>query len=110
MLKSLQVDYLNSLPGKIEVITGQIAAQDQSNLRESFHKLKGTGRTYGIPEVSELGALVEAICIEHPVNSFKGGELGVALLRDIHQTRSLGQVFTLAQDARAVELQKLLPK
>src|SRR4051794_14733593 len=110
MLKSLQRDYLASIPEKIQIIEKQIALLDQSNLRESFHKLKGTGRTYGLPEVSELGALVEQICLEHPVNSFKAGTIALGILREVHSNRSAGQIFDLARDPRVGELQKLLPK
>lgn len=110
MMKSLQREYLSSIPEKIKIIEGQIVANDTSNLRESFHKLKGTGRTYGLPEVSELGALVELICIEHPVNSIKAGEIAAAMLRDIYKTRSAGAIFEFSPDARVSELQKLLPK
>ncbi|MGZ3723603.1 MAG: Hpt domain-containing protein [Bdellovibrionales bacterium] len=110
MMKSLQREYLSSIPEKIKVIEGQILTSDTSNLRESFHKLKGTGRTYGLPEVSELGAIVELICIEHPVNSVKAGEIAAAILRDVYKTRSAGAVFEFAQDARVSDLQKLLPK
>jgi HPt (histidine-containing phosphotransfer) domain-containing protein len=110
MLRSLQREYLSSIPEKIKIITAQIGSADTSNLRESFHKLKGTGRTYGLPEVSELGALVESICIEHPVNGLKAGLLAVAVLGDIHQARCEERAHDLHQDARMVELQKLLPK
>lgn len=110
MLRSLEREYLSSLPEKVKIITAQIEAGDNSNLRESFHKLKGTGRTYGLPEVSELGALVESICIEHPVNGLKAGAIAAGILRDIHQARSEAKTYDLGQDARIGELQKLLPK
>jgi HPt (histidine-containing phosphotransfer) domain-containing protein len=110
MLKSLQREYLASLPGKIALIEGLIQAKDQNNVRESFHKLKGTGKTYGLPEVSEVGAIVEAICIERPVNSLAAGALALAVLRDIHDAHSGTKVYVFADDTRFAELQKLLQK
>ena len=110
MLKSLQREYLASIPEKIQIIEMQIAKQDAANLRESFHKLKGTGRTYGLPEVSELGALVEQICLEHPVNSFKAGTIAIGILRDVHNARSAGTPYDFVRDTRIGDLQKLLPK
>jgi HPt (histidine-containing phosphotransfer) domain-containing protein len=110
MIKSLQRDYLASIPEKIKIIEEQIGANDQSNLRESFHKLKGTGKTYGIPEVSELGALVEAICIGHPVNSFVAGKIALGVLRDIHSSYMGSSQYAFSIDTRLLDLQKLLPK
>jgi len=110
LLKSLQQEYLSSIPEKIKIITAQIEALDVSNVRESFHKLKGTGKTYGIPEVSELGAVVESICLGHPVNSLPAGTLAVAILRDIHTARIEGASYDLNKDTRLAVLQKLLPK
>ena len=49
--------YLKSLPEKILVIASQVQAKETGNVRESFHKLKGTGKTYGFPEVSELAGV-----------------------------------------------------
>jgi len=110
MLKSLQREYLASLPAKITLIEGLIQAKDQTNVRESFHKLKGTGKTYGFPEVSEVGAIVEAICLEHPVNSFAGATLGLAVLRDIFDAHSGTKTYVFADDTRVAELRKLLQK
>ena len=64
LLKSLQTDYVAALPNKIAIIKSQIKSGDIKALRESFHKFKGTGRTYGLPEVSELAELVERLCID----------------------------------------------
>ena len=110
MMKGLQREYLSSIPEKIKVILAQIAANDLSNLRESFHKLKGTGRTYGLPEVSELGDMVEAICLEHPVNSVAAGRIAASMLEDVFRERTAGNVFEFSRDARVTDLQKLLPK
>jgi HPt (histidine-containing phosphotransfer) domain-containing protein len=110
MLKSLQREYLASIPEKIKVIEGQMAASNLSDFRESFHKLKGTGRTYGMPEVSEVGALVEAVCLAHPVNAFKAGVIAIAILHDVFAAHTGPSPYSFVQDPRIGELQKLLPK
>ena len=66
LLKNLQVDYVAAIPNKIAQIRAQVRNADVPALRESFHKFKGTGRTYGLPEVSELAEVVERICIDTP--------------------------------------------
>ncbi len=108
LLKSLAQEYLAALPEKIAKIEEQIRAQSPEQLRESFHKLKGTGKTYGFPEVSELAQVVEDICKDQPVHALKAAEDAVQLLRDIHATRQSQQSFDCTSDARFVTMQKLL--
>ncbi|MBX3022146.1 MAG: Hpt domain-containing protein [Bdellovibrionales bacterium] len=109
LLKSLQKDYLASLPDKVVTIRTQIESASTSELRESFHKLKGTGRTYGLPEVSELAELVEGICISRPTDAVVASTHAVAILHDIHGAYSAGNAFNLHQDARYAQIRKLLP-
>lgn len=108
LLKSLQQDYLSSLPQKIELIRKQVAETSVSDLRESFHKLKGTGRTYGIPEVSELAAAVEEICIDYPQHAVTAAGHALLLLVEIHSTRKQNQVVSLDNDSRFLAIRKLL--
>ena len=108
LLKTLQRDYLTSIPGKIEVIRKQMADKSVNDLRESFHKLKGTGRTYGIPEVSELAACVEEICIDFPDSALTACGHAVELLTEIHSSRAKDKVFALDTDARFGAIRKLL--
>ena len=108
LLKTLQRDYLTSIPQKIEVIRKQIADKSVNDLRESFHKLKGTGRTYGIPEVSELAAAIEEICIDFPDSAVASAAHALELLTEIHSSRAKEQVFVLADDSRFAEIRKVL--
>jgi HPt (histidine-containing phosphotransfer) domain-containing protein len=108
MIKSLQREYLSGLPEKIALIENLISRQENAAIRDSFHKLKGTGRTYGLPEVSTLGELVEEVCIRRPVNTVNAANLGVAILREIHASRGRQVAFDLQHDPRLQSLQKLL--
>lgn len=54
MLADLKADYLIALPAKLERLTNLVHGEKWDLLHTEFHKLKGTGKTYGIPEVSEL--------------------------------------------------------
>lgn len=107
MLKSLQQDYLASIPEKIKDVERCVAAADTSAIREAFHKLKGTGKTYGLPEISDLGAAVENICIERPQAAISAATLAVALMREIHKARIAQSAFALESDARMQQLLKL---
>lgn len=108
LLKSLHRDYLASLPQKMALIRDQLNKGDVNELRESFHKLKGTGRTYGLPEVSELAAAVEEICKDLPQEALAAADRALRLMQDIQVTRSAGQEFHIARDTRFIEIQKIL--
>jgi HPt (histidine-containing phosphotransfer) domain-containing protein len=108
LLKNLQRDYLASLPDKISNIQRLAHAADNGGLREAFHKLKGTGRTYGVPEVSELAEVVEVICVQRPEQAVAAASHASALLEDIHSYRSQERVFELATDPRFEVVRALL--
>lgn len=109
LLKSLHQDYLKSIPDKILLIAEQVKAQDTSNVRESFHKLKGTGKTYGFPEVSELAAMVESICIVQPNVGLDAASKALDVLSDIYHTRQNRSDYSLLSDTRVADIRKLLP-
>lgn len=73
-------------------------------LKDAFHKLKGTGKTYGLPEISELAAVVEEACLLDPGAGRRQAERALPLLRDIARTRHAGQAFVLTTDERWVAL------
>lgn len=110
LLKSLQTDYVAALPNKIAIIKSQIKSGDVKALRESFHKFKGTGRTYGLPEVSELAELVERLCIDEHSGAVTAASHAVALLTDIHKARSTKKEYSLHHDPRFLEIRNLLHK
>lgn len=110
MLKSLQKEYLSSIPEKIKVIEALISAGETHDIREAFHKLKGTGRTYGLPEVSEMAEVVEQICLEHPVNAARAAGTALSILRDIYSARNSQLTYTLSEDVRMQDIRKLLQK
>jgi HPt (histidine-containing phosphotransfer) domain-containing protein len=108
LLKSLHEEYLASIPEKISVIEGQIKQGDAANLRESFHKLKGTGRTYGLPEVSDLAEVVEDICNVRPVNAVRAAGAAVGILRDIYSAHHQHHPYSFDSDPRLEGIRKLL--
>lgn len=100
LLKNLRKDYLESMPDKISNIKKQISDGSTDDLRDCFHKLKGTGKTYGIPEISELAATVEGICHETPDQAGKAARQAVAILLDITSARKSDNEFKLSSDPR----------
>lgn len=59
ILVELKQEYLAALPGKIQTLEELVHKADWRQVTEEFHKLKGTGKTYGLPEVSILSEHLE---------------------------------------------------
>jgi HPt (histidine-containing phosphotransfer) domain-containing protein len=108
LLKSLRQDYLAALPAKIVSIREQIAAVDIAGIRESFHKLKGTGRTYGLPEVSEVAEIIEGLCAAKHASATAAATHALQVLEDIHSARNAGREFVLDQHPAYQGIRKLL--
>jgi len=94
MMAELRAEYVASLPEKIADIKSHAAAGDREMLRNDFHKLKGTGKTYGIPEISELGLVFEKHCLKNPPN-LDFIPLAIELLAAIHAARLSNTPFVL---------------
>ena len=62
LMKELRQTYLDGLPEKLQSLSDLKDQKNWSELENEFHKLKGTGRTYGLPEVTRIGELMEKIC------------------------------------------------
>lgn len=107
MLKGLQRDYLESLPEKISDIRKHINAGSAETLQDAFHKLKGTGKTYGIPEISVLAAAVEGICHAKPKQAAPAASQALLILQDIHSARNANLAFALDDDPRFKQIRRL---
>ena len=110
LMAELKTGYVASLPDKAKTIQTQVETGNAADLRDAFHKLKGTGRTYGVPEVSDLARLVEELCATQPHEAPAAARLAAAILHDIHAAHSQGRAFALTDDARFLEIQALHPR
>lgn len=54
MMRELRGTYLTALVGRIAIVQTLTEKLDWSELYEIFHKIKGTGTTYGFPDLSKL--------------------------------------------------------
>lgn len=111
MMAELRTEYVASMPEKIIEIkklsgVGDAAgvsaspvtnsACDAAALREIFHKLKGSGKTYGLPEVSELFEVCEKLCLNKPQLAQQTAILALELFSAIYEARKTGQPYTVA--------------
>ena len=108
LMSQLRSEYVQELPEKIAHIANNLAQQHLEVVREDFHKLKGTGTTYGIPEISQLAEVLEKICTDHPQNAAIAVPEALALLKEIHSHRTGAQAFDISLDQRFSKLKRLL--
>jgi HPt (histidine-containing phosphotransfer) domain-containing protein len=107
MMEGLRAEYVQSLPKKMDDIQSHLSVRDTALLRDDFHKLKGTGKTYGIPEISQLGEAVEKICKNKSEQALEIIPLALSLLALIHQKRSHGQMCLISDNPQFARIQKL---
>jgi hypothetical protein len=99
LLMELQKNYLKSFPAKIELIERLYQSGDTKALRVEFHKLKGTGLTYGIAEVSQVGEKMELLCLFKPEHLAQGIPLAIRFLHRMVELRNKGETPLPDQDA-----------
>ncbi len=108
MMQELQAEYLAAMPQKFIDINEHIAKKDIAILREDFHKLKGTGKTYGMPEISELGEVIEKICLNNKDQALQAASTGLRLLAAIHKVRLAKKPFALQENPEFLAIKKLV--
>jgi hypothetical protein len=95
ILEKLKSDYLKNLPGRIEQIESLWGSREMKLIKTEFHKLKGTGKTYGLPEISDLGLVAEELSVTDTTE--KAIPLAIDLLKEILKARQAGNEFDLAK-------------
>lgn len=105
VMDELRGEYLAGFPKKIELIHQALNSNDCEFIELEFHKLKGTGSTYGLPEVSLLGETVERACKTNPTNLKQFVPLAIKILETIHTARLAGQIVDLKLHSPFLELQ-----
>lgn len=98
MMAELRVEYISLLPEKAKVIGEHLQSQDIEKLTDDFHKLKGSGKTYGVPEISILGQTFERLCSMNTAKALELIPLAIRLLSEIHLQRSNSNAFDLSLD------------
>lgn len=108
LMEELSREYIAELPQKIQTIRQQLESGVEEEIRNSFHKLKGTGKTYGLPEVSQIGEALEEICTHHTQAIPETVPLALDLLNTIYQNRQQGHPTHIESDPRFKSILKQL--
>lgn len=109
----LKVEYIRELPLKIKNLEELLEHQNQDGLYEKFHRLKGSGATYGCPEISMLGEVMENLYKKNPFEFKKMAPLSLDILRAINKERLKeitegGYSYKIEKDPRFSKLQALV--
>jgi HPt (histidine-containing phosphotransfer) domain-containing protein len=115
LLSELKQEYIASLPEKIERLRKHTQAQDWTKLSEEYHKLKGNGKTYGLPEISILCEQMEMIALkkdsqDSPTFTPTLFEHALTLLERMHKSYLSGDSFDLDKDPIAKSILSLKVK
>lgn len=62
MMREMRQLYLQALPERIAHLQRLSQNLKWDDLGNEFHKIKGTGTTYGCPEITEICETMETIC------------------------------------------------
>lgn len=104
MLSEMKEEYLKTLPRKISLIERLISEEKWQELHDEFHKLKGTGKTYGFPQITEVCLILESLSAQRPIQDKNLFIQSKELLARMHQSYEQNQAFDLENDSFARSL------
>ena len=107
LLKELQQEYIQSIPEKIKELKEFLEKKDMENLLNSFHKLKGSGKTYGLEEVTILGQFFEIWMRDKKEKVIPFVPKAIEILERIHASRVDSKPYLIEVDAEYQKLQSL---
>ncbi len=99
LLAELKKDYLISLPQKLAILKELTEKQDWEQLENEYHKLKGTGKTYGFPEVSLLCQKMEELAQRPSGRDPQIFNQALTLMEKLHQAYVGGHAPDLESDS-----------
>ncbi len=107
ILAELRKTYLDALPGRADGIEKLLHDGKYNEVETEFHKLKGTGKTYGLPEVSQVGEVAERLVEHGSTSAEESVPAAIKVLRKITQSRAAGQPLDLEKDVDFLYLAEL---
>ncbi len=96
-MKQLKLEYVDSLPEKGKRLVLFFQKNQLAELESEFHKMKGTGKTYGLPEVSLLAEILEKICMDHSEFLHSAIPVALHLIEEIYKTRKADLAFMIEE-------------
>lgn len=98
LFAELKGEYLDSFPEKIETIQKFWESNNRDGLHNEFHKIKGTGTTYGLPEVTSIAEILEEMCENNCEKLGASIVIALDLLHKICQSYKFDVEYDLHKD------------
>jgi HPt (histidine-containing phosphotransfer) domain-containing protein len=102
----LKKQYLAELPAKVQRIENYLRAGQWIDVHNEFHKLKGTGKTYGFPAISRACQIIETLTMGGQACNPDYVHKGLAILQKIHRAETAKSAFDLDSDIDYMFLSK----
>lgn len=107
MLAELKEEYISELSHKMDLLKQLKANNSFSELRDNYHKLKGSGKLYGLPEVSELAEIMEYLYSKERPGLTELQILALEVLEKIQIAHQNHEDYPLEQDSAFLKLKSL---
>lgn len=107
VLSDLKKDYLAKLPLKILRLKELTQAENWEDLYTEYHKLKGTGKTYGFPEISAVCEKLEIFAQKKEMQRKSLFEDAERLIEDLRVCYLEGKEIDLGKHPFAKTLMRL---
>jgi HPt (histidine-containing phosphotransfer) domain-containing protein len=108
MMQELREEYLISISEKCTELQRNFRNRELTEVRESFHKMKGSGATYGVPEVSKLASILEYLCDSREQELNWAVPQAIEWLQKIKEHRMNDSVFELELEPKFILLSNLV--
>ena len=107
VLAELRKTYLEALPARADLIAKLHANSQYAEVKTEFHKLKGTGKTYGLPEVSSIAEIAERLVELGTASADPSIPVALNALRKVTSSRAAGAPLDLTSDEDFLYLTEL---
>ena len=104
LFSELKKEYLDSFEDKFQSLTRYWQTGDRVNLQNEFHKIKGTGTTYGVQEATDVATLMEELCCQDSAQLGLYVLLALELLQKICAEHREGRTLDLAREKHFTRL------
>ena len=98
LFSELKKEYLDSFEEKFESLNRYWQTGDRKNLQNEFHKIKGTGTTYGVQEATDVATIMEDLCAQESPQLGINVLLALELLQKIRAAHRQGKNFDLKSE------------
>jgi HPt (histidine-containing phosphotransfer) domain-containing protein len=98
LFAELKTEYMESFPAKLKAIEKLWQEKNRRAIEDEFHKMKGTGTTYGVEDVSNLAEVMEALCYQGHEKLGFGVLLAMEILNKICAKHTKNIPYDLSRD------------